>query len=159
MKEITLNTGDKTQVDDEDFDWLNQFHWCLSNEGYAEAWVNGKKRFMHLLIAESIGLSKKKTVDHEDRNCLNNRRKNLRSATKAEQMANTTGWKNASSQYKGVSWDARRQRWRAVLCTKGRTIEIGSFDSEIKAAEAYNQSAPRFFGPRAYLNVLTQERP
>lgn len=57
MKEIILTDGQKAQVDDEDFEWLNQYTWRAEKHGkmtYAVTdWmVNGERKTitMHELI-------------------------------------------------------------------------------------------------------------
>ncbi|MGC8261892.1 HNH endonuclease [Bacillus subtilis] len=74
-------------------------------------------------------------IDHIDRNPLNNKVKNLRFASKAENAINTLKKSGEyTSRYKGVSYEKHRGFYRCRV--KG--IEIGAFKSEIAAANAYN---------------------
>jgi AP2 domain-containing protein len=41
-----------------------------------------------------------------------------------------------TSEYRGVHWDKRIQRWRAAVKINGRRIRIGRFTCEEDAAEA-----------------------
>jgi hypothetical protein len=62
-------------------------------------------------------------------------------------MANSRKRNNASSKYKGVSWDDSRKQWRASI-----PIFLGRFDSEIEAAKAYDKKAKELYGEFALLN-------
>ena len=44
----------------------------------------------------------------------------------------------ASSQYNGVSWNARRKRYHASVGFNGKLYHAGCFESELQAAEAYD---------------------
>ena len=45
----------------------------------------------------------------------------------------------ATSKFWGVTWDKRERRWRAVYTdANGKTCAIGYFDTQEKAAHAYN---------------------
>jgi hypothetical protein len=55
---------------------------------------------MHRLI---LGIPNSE-VDHVNGNPLDNRRVNLRLATRAQNSANTRSRKNTTSKYKGVYW-------------------------------------------------------
>lgn len=52
-KEIVLtNSNKKAMVDDEDFEWVNQWKWFLDRDGYAARWeqdpsIGLVKIFMH----------------------------------------------------------------------------------------------------------------
>ncbi len=46
-----------------------------------------------------------------------------------------------SSRYKGVSFDERRKKWRAMITLEKKTKLIGFFQDEIAAAVAYNKRA------------------
>ena len=90
-------------------------------------------------------------VDHIDRNSLNNRRGNLRLCTPSQNILNTRG-KKGTSKYKGVWWNTKKNKWLAMITSKGRHFHLGFFDEEIEAAKAYDRKAVELFGEFAYLN-------
>lgn len=57
-----------------------------------------------------------------------------------------------SSRYRGVYWEKRTQKWRAMLSHKGQRYTVGRFHDEITAAKAYDAKALEIIGPNAYLN-------
>lgn len=46
---------------------------------------------------------------------------------------------NSKSPYKGVSWSAEHKKWRARICTDGKTTEIGLFDCDKEAARVIDK--------------------
>ncbi|MEG7750695.1 HNH endonuclease, partial [Listeria monocytogenes] len=50
-------------------------------------------------------------VDHIDGNGLDNRRANLRVASKTQNVRNQRIRQDNTSSFKGVSWSKRRQKW------------------------------------------------
>jgi hypothetical protein len=92
-------------------------------------------------------------VDHIDRNKLNCTRANLRIATKSQNAVNKTkDRRNATSKYKGVS--KARNKWKASITVNGKTIYLGTLDSERAAAILYNEAAIKHFGDYAVLNEV-----
>lgn len=103
MRTITLSRdGDIfCIVDDEDYDWLIQWKWCLydwKKVQYARrtATIDGREVtwYMHREIAKKYikGRSLKKClVDHKDSNGLNNRRDNLRWVSPRQNRHNQNG--------------------------------------------------------------------
>lgn len=57
-----------------------------------------------------------------------------------------------TSQYRGVSFCKRRQKWTAEFMVNGQRFRLGGFDSEIAAAKAYDQVALQHRGVKALLN-------
>ena len=55
--------------------------------------------------------------------------------------------------YKGVAFK-REGRWRATVCVKGKRIHLGSFGTEIEAAQRYDQAAYEWFGEGAMFNFV-----
>lgn len=56
-KRILLsNSGDWAIVDNQDYDYLNQFNWYLDRNGYAAAHIDGKTQLMHEVVAERAGI-------------------------------------------------------------------------------------------------------
>ena len=78
-------------------------------------------------------------VDHINRNGLDNRKSNLRLVTLAENVQNQGVRRNASTPYRGVSFDGRKYRARVSVRKGHRQYErvwLGSFDTAEEANEA-----------------------
>ncbi len=161
MKTIPLTQGKVALVDDEDFDRLSQFKWCVHadyNTYYAVRNApklvrkNGKQAVIRMhcqILNVPVGME----VDHSDHNGLNNCRENLRIATHAENLQNQRVQQiRKASQYKGVSWNKYNKKWQSQIRVKGRLTWLGSFDLEIEAAKAYDRAAQQYFGEFACLN-------
>lgn len=161
MKQIPLSQGLFALVDDEDFEYLNQFKWSArksKNTYYAlrnSCGRNNKKRFIIFMHRIVLGLNDLQIKgDHVDGNGLNNQRYNLRPSTNAENARNAKPNKNKSSKYKGVSLkkDHYDKKWSARITFDRKQINIGYFKDEIEAAKAYDKKAKKLFGEFAYLN-------
>lgn len=93
-------------------------------------------------------------VDHEDRNCENDKIENLRPATYSQNTANSIRTKeNKTSKYKGVHLD-RDKKWVAMIYINKKTKYIGVFTTEQNAALAYNREAVKVHKEYAYLNII-----
>ncbi|SRR5712692_432961 len=158
MGTFELSQGQVAIVDDEDFDWVTQYEWHLKrghNTFYAQRWVkiDGKwtRQKLHRFI---LGLTDPRIkIDHKDGNGLNNHRQNLRIATKQQNQANQQKQQGTSSRFKGVTWDKNRGKWSAQVMVAGKNKYLGRFDSELKAAQTYDQAAQKYFGNFAKLNA------
>ena len=96
-------------------------------------------------------------VDHIDRNRLDNRRSNLRLATKGENGRNRAVNRNKkSSVFKGVFLAGdrvhRNRPWRAWISYENRKHLLGYFSTEVEAARAYDGAARRLHGAFARVN-------
>lgn len=61
----------------------------------------------------------------------------------------------ATSRYKGVYFDKRsRKKWIARIMHSGVRDIIGSYDTELEAAQAYDMRATVYFKDRARTNKL-----
>jgi len=146
MKEIKLTQGLKTQVDDEDFDRLNQFNWCAVKSGntfYAmrRSLVIDGKRESTLMHYEILGKSLGYVSDHIDGDGLNNRRNNLRLVTKRQNNQNRKNQiRGKTSKYPGVDWYKQKGKWRARIYIDGRTEHLGFFVSELDAFNVYHEA-------------------
>lgn len=85
----------------------------------------------------------------------------LRLATNTQNSANskkrkTTAGNTCSSKFKGVDWNKERQRWRARISYEGGDIHLGRFKTEKEAANAYNKTAIKLFGPFAKINKVEE---
>lgn len=158
-KEIELTTGGKCLVSEEDFDYLNKFKWHKRTaDGYAARTVYDNGKFitvrMHRQIVEApSGL----VVDHVNRDRLDNRRENLRVATRSQNTANSIKPSTNTSGYKGVSYRKEQDRWRAFIRVNKKGISLGQYATAIEAARAYNEAALKYFGEYALLNEIDEE--
>lgn len=85
-------------------------------------------------------------VDHRDTNGLNNAWSNLRAATKSQNNANTRTAKNNKAGVKGVMRDKHGRRWVAQIKPGGKSMHLGTFDTQEEASAAYGAAAAKFFG-------------
>jgi hypothetical protein len=88
MKEIKIKKGIVTQVDDEDFEYLNQFQW-FNHYGYVVRMekINGKNKTIRM-HREIMKTPDSLVVDHIDHNTLNNQKSNLRNCSSRENVMN-----------------------------------------------------------------------
>lgn len=85
-------------------------------------------------------------VDHANTDKGDNRYANLRLATGSQNKANTGRQKNNVSGFKGVTWFARTEKWKAGIKRQHKTIHLGYFDSAEEAHAAYCSAALRLYG-------------
>ena len=104
---------------------------------------------MARVIAERMGLNIPNQVDHWDRRTRNNRRRNLRPATRSQNGANRIAYKNNKSGYKGVY--LRNGRYCARIQINKKSYWLGQYDTAVEAAAAYDWAA-RDFGEFARFN-------
>lgn len=162
MKEIKLTKGFVAFVDDEDFERVNAFKWCVrikSNTQYAIRGVSigGRKTktiTMHQFINKAdIGY----VTDHIDRNGLNNQKSNLRTCTQSENCMNRkTNY--GSSKYKGVSFNKKLSKYVCYIRVNKKIIHFGCFEDEKIAAKSYDLAAIKYFGEFANINFSCNDQ-
>ncbi|MBN2138489.1 MAG: HNH endonuclease [Sedimentisphaerales bacterium] len=159
FRKIPLTKGKYAIVDPEDYDALMRYKWHTTKNGltfYAKRNPRlGKKRkappiYMHRYILKPPPLL---VVDHINFDGLDNRKANLRLATRKQNNRHTRRTrKTGSSKYKGVTWYTREKRWVAKITADGITRTLGYFKSERTAALAYDRAAKIYHKEFAALN-------
>ena len=139
MKQIPLTQGQYTIVDDDIYEYLNQFKWYAlwnshTKSFYAvrkEKWKNGKWHIIPM-AREILGLKygDNRQADHIDHNTLDNRILNLRVVTCQQNQFNQ---KNP----KGYSWCKSRQKYQAQIRINGKNTSLGRFKTAAEAHIAY----------------------
>ena len=156
MAEIPLSRGLVAIVDDEDAEWLSNWRWYSRPSSHATYAARTVKRndgtsqsiYMHRLILDCpSGLY----VDHINRDCLDNRRSNLRICTASQNGMNKRGKEGSVTGVKGVFFDKGRGKYFAAIRMNGRTRRLGTFVDMEEAAKAYQRAAIELFGPFARL--------
>lgn len=146
MRTIHLTKGQFVQVDDRDYEFLNQWKWRC-NGHYAVRTITKPKRYtilMHRLILECMGNENFELSDHINGDKLDNRRVNLRPATRSQNMWNSRKQVNNTSGAKGVT--KHQGKWRADIGINGKRRYLGHFDSVKAAAAAYSIAAKELYG-------------
>ncbi len=145
MAEVKCSAGHVAVVDDEDAD-LAELRWTSVVSKNARVYAARQKRigprkenkrlhfYMHRVIADRMGIVGH-DIDHIDGNGLNNRRANLRGATRAENLRNVKGSKiNSKSGHLGVTFVSNR--WRVDIRIPGKRYYVGRFKTLAEAVSA-----------------------
>jgi len=143
MKVIKLTRGQVAIVDDEDFEDLAQYRWRALGTGYASRSLPGKPIKDELMHRRIMNPPKDKTVDHINRNTLDNRRCNLRLADKSQQMFNKIEPNESGA--KGVR-KGRGTKWRAYITAYGKNFNLGTFKTIDEAKTARAVAAAKLHG-------------
>ncbi len=149
-KLIELSQDKMAIVDDEDFEKIKDYGWYCSN-GYARRNVGTERNKTGVLMHRQIlGIFDKDIyVDHINHDGLDNRRCNLRIASKSQNAANSK--RKNSTGYKGVS-KLKNGKFRANITVNGDAVHSKEFHDAETAAAAYDELAVRYFGEFAYTN-------
>ena len=148
MKEIQLTQGKVALVDDEDYEWLNQWKWRYmqsSKTGYAVRWSYGgtvrrKTILMHRLILDTPTSLE---VDHIDHDGLNNQRYNIRNCTRLDNARNHSTMRNNTSGFTGVVWKQDMHKWVAQRTINKKFNYLGAYTTKEQAHQAYLASLPK----------------
>lgn len=158
MKQIKLRENTFALVDDEDFEYLNQYTWSVDHldnnrNQYAKSRINGQQVSMHRLIMGCKN-GDGKILDHKDGNGLNNQKSNLRFCTNSQNQKNKRA--SGSSKYLGVyvRFTKSGLTWVSKIKVGNKYICLGSFKREESAAKAYNRAALKYHGEFARPNII-----
>lgn len=161
MKKIELTQRKFALVDNEDFEWLNQWKWSIDDDGYAvrherkaEYRSNPRRmRKMHREILLHHGINiEGKNIDHKNLKEYDNRKNNLRIADYSQNMANSR--LKSRNGYRGVLKYNQNKPWAAAITFKGKRVFKGMFKTVEEAALVYNELAKRYFGEFSKLNKI-----
>lgn len=138
-KKIPLTQGQFTIVDDDMYEYLNQFKWYAQWSSHTksfyvirrEKWEDSKWHTFSM-AREILGLrhGDKRQADHINHNTLDNCLSNLRIVTNQQ-----NGWNRRNP--KGYYWHKARQKYQAQIALNGVHISLGYFHTTKEAHNAY----------------------
>ena len=149
---VPLTRGYEAIIDAADVPIVAGFNWVASVKSHTTYAIRTDrldgKRCSVLLHRFILGIMDRRDleVDHKNCNGMDNRRDNLRLATRSQNNQNRRiGIRNTSG-FKGVSWDNGRRKWIATIKIHGRSKRIGQFSTPETAATAYAIASARIHG-------------
>lgn len=161
MKIIKLYKNKEAFVDDEDYEWLNQYKWFADAQGYivrhevVAKYVNGKiKRKVYFMHREIMRTPKGMDTDHINHEKNDNQKQNLRICKHAQNQQNMSIKKHR--QYKGAfKSDKKGFAARSYIRINGVNKFIGYFKNPRHAAMAYDIWAKEIYGEYALTNFAS----
>ena len=144
---ITLTRGHEAVIDASDVPLVDGCNWCAGfDKGSVYArrtdWIGDKSSTVKLhrvIMGNPEGI----LVDHIDCNSLDNRRKNLRLATCAQNTQNQRISKSSTSGFKGVSWHKGKGAWTARIMLGRKHHYLGRHATADLAHAAYCEASAR----------------
>lgn len=143
------SNGQEFLFDKEDFEKVKDYCWRVTG-GYVEA--KRRKTGENVRFHRLVTGYKSQDVDHINRNPLDNRKRNLRPATRAQNNANAGLSKNNSSGVVGVHFDKTRKKWVAQIGVDYSNVNLGRFESKEGAVAARKIAELEYFGEYANQN-------
>lgn len=119
-------------VVDRDMDWMLEYRWCVSLQGYPYC-----NRFtpmaMHHMVLDVLP-DRTRPVDHINMNKLDNRRSNLRITTPSVNSINRRLNKNNTTGYRYVYRDIRGGAWTGKYVVMVDNKHLGTYKTVNEAA-------------------------
>lgn len=138
-------------LDDENKYLLDVYSWYLKDGVYPQTTINNKNVYIHHLILKTTDL-----IDHINRNPLDNRKCNLRCATKSTNAMNSKLRKDNASGIKGVSWNKSKKRWEVYININKKRIKLGYFKDLKEAALCRINKEKEVFGEFANYELINK---
>lgn len=119
----------------------------IGSDGYRKIKLRGRSYRAHRLAwLYCTGRWPRNEIDHINGIADDNRWKNLREATRAENNCNRKTSKLNSTGVKGVYWHKKNKCYCADIRVNGKKIYLGSFSCPTAAHLAYCKAAKAHFG-------------
>nr|DAQ07322.1 MAG TPA: homing endonuclease [Caudoviricetes sp.] len=149
--------GEEFYFDLEDYDKIKDYYWNINNQGYVVSSESDTRKYIriHRLILGNPDA--KYDVDHkhgyESRN--DNRKSNLRLATRSQNIINVGLKSNNTSGCTGVGWYKHLNKWVARITVNGNKIHLGVFNNFDDAVAARKAAEEKYFGEWSYDNSMS----
>jgi hypothetical protein len=147
---VTLTKGYEAVIDAADAMIVGQYNWYVHVQPHT-VYVRRLQRvgncqktvYLHrFLCGEPLGHE----IDHIDCDALNNRRSNIRVATRQQNAHNLKPLKGTSCELKGVSFDKAKNKWKSGISVAGKYRNLGRFNTPEDAHLAYCRASKKYHG-------------
>jgi len=138
---VTTTNGHKIQFSEEDVFTALANTWTKASDGYAKRYYekseNGKRvRWVKYFHREVTNAPDGVVIDHINQDKLDNRRENLRPASKSLNGLNSSFVKGKVP-FRGVFFNNQAGKYTARITIDGKTRHLGYFDEPEEAHAAY----------------------
>lgn len=125
----------------------------LTEHGYIRVQLQKRPYVAHRLVwLLHHGEWPKGNIDHINGNRTDNRMENLRECSVMENCRNRRP--HGDRIFKGVYKIG--DKYFATICANYKATNLGTFETEVEAARAYNRAATEKFGEFAFLNTVPE---
>ncbi len=154
---IPLTQGQFALVDAADFAELSKWKWYAFWNPFTRSYYarrnfgrdsKGNQMTVHM-SRQIMNATKGEIIDHRDHDTLNNRRSNLRRATRAQNCQNARKRRDNKYGFKGIF--KTNKKWLAHIRENGKFKHLGVFSSPEAAHAAYAKAALELHGEFACL--------
>lgn len=152
------SNGEEFWFDLEDYDKIKKYCW-FKHRKYFEARIGDKKIGLHKLVMNDI--ENQFDVDHiKTENKFDNRKLNLRLATRSNNCMNSIIPKNNTSGVVGVRCHSRDNIWEAYIYINKKCTYLGRFNNFNDAVKARKEAEEKYYKEFSYDNSqkLYEER-
>jgi len=141
LYDSSANYLTNTTISLESVEECSKVKWYRRPNGYVYGSIKGKKIQLHrFVMKEKIEGC---VVDHIDGNPLNNSLSNLRKATHAENIRNMHKDKTVGVNYNKYNG---KYRWIPRLMLNGKSIWLGTYETEEEATLIRKEASLKYFG-------------
>src|SRR5690606_25463401 len=145
-KWIQLGHDRFTLVDEDDYHILNKHNWSVHKKyAYRIEFIDGKRVhiYMHRLLTDAPSLQE---IDHINGDTLDNRKSNLRFATRSQNAMNKVDrGVGSETGYRGVYF-TKNNCFYSIITINRKQLYLGTYNYAKSAAEAYDDAARLYFG-------------
>jgi hypothetical protein len=134
---------------------IKKYKWHANGHGYCVGRVGGSTVRLARFIMEfklRRKLKSEEQIDHINHDKYDDRVKNLRICSSAENCWNRKKTKANTSGYKGVSVIKNTEKYASHIKVYGKSINLGTFNNKADAARRYDEAAVKYFGEFANIN-------
>lgn len=139
-------------IDDADEIEVKKHSWHVTTKMNGHLYIrNEKGRVLHWFLMKPPA---NKLIDHINGNTFDNRRSNLRLASKSQNAQNQKLRSSSRTGFKGVCFERFTNKYKVQIVHNGKNINLGRYLTARQAAEVYDNKAIELFGQYAKTNKM-----